>query len=47
MEGKKGDEQKRTFEIGSEAKEEKWEMKNVKGKGLHNNGKKSNVQILS
>lgn len=33
--------------MGSEAKKEKWEMKNGKGKGLHDNGKKSNVQILS
>lgn len=31
----------------SEDKEEKWEMKNGKGKGVHDNGKRSNRQILS
>lgn len=31
----------------SEEKEEKWKMKNGKGKGLHDNVKKSNEQILS
>lgn len=31
----------------SENKEEKWEMKDGKGKGVHDNGKRSNLQILS
>lgn len=30
-----------------EHKEEKWEMKNGKGKGVRDNGKRSNLQILS
>lgn len=38
----------RASEMGqSEDKEERWEMKNGKGRGVHNNGKRSNLQILS
>lgn len=27
--------------------EDKWKMKNGEGKGVHDNGKRSNLQILS
>lgn len=37
----------RANEMESEDKEEKWEMKDGKGKGVHDNGKRSNLQILS
>lgn len=45
--GKKRREKERAHEIESEDKDEKWEMKNGKGKGVHDNGKRSNLQILS
>lgn len=37
----------RLSDMESEEKEEKCAMKNGKGKGVHNNGKRRNLQILS
>lgn len=45
--GKKREEKERGSDMESEDKEEKWEMKNGKGKGVSNTGKRSNLQILS